>query len=386
MMARLVLAGEAIVDLVMRVPRLPERGGDVLATGSTVTAGGGFNVMAAAARQGMPVTYAGGHGTGPWGELVRAALAEEGIAALREPDPRRDTGFDVALVDDDGERTFVTRLGAEALRDAGAWDATPLEPGDFVYISGYGLVPAQSGPVLANWAATLPADVTLFLDPGPLAADIPEPPLERVLARVDWLSCNAREAALLSGAEHPVPAARRLLDRTARASILVRDGAAGCLLAERIDPAAFPRQRADKHRRRPQSAPPSLRRQFPQPRLTPFPQPQLTPAAAEAAATVISRIPAPQVDAVDTTGAGDAHSGVFLAALAEGLRPWRAAHRANAAAALSVTRAGPATGPTRAELDAWMPAAWRSREPLAAKPPGAPGARPRDARVASVTQ
>ena len=86
-MAHLVLAGEAIVDIVMRVPRLPERGGDVLATGSTVTAGGGFNVMAAAARQGLPVTYAGGHGTGPWGDLVRAALAEEGVAVLREPDP-----------------------------------------------------------------------------------------------------------------------------------------------------------------------------------------------------------------------------------------------------------------------------------------------------------
>jgi hypothetical protein len=46
--------------------------------------------------------------------------------------------------------------------------------------------------------------------------------------------------------------------------------------------------------------------------------------------------------------------GVFLAALADGLTPEDAARRANAAAALSATRAGPATSPTRAELDTWL--------------------------------
>jgi sugar/nucleoside kinase (ribokinase family) len=65
-------------------------------------------------------------------------------------------------------------------------------------------------------------------------------------------------------------------------------------------------------------------------------------------------IPAPAVTAVDTTGAGDAHSGVFLAALADGLPAADAARRANAAAALAVTRPGPATSPARAELDAWL--------------------------------
>ena len=65
---RLVFAGEALVDLLMWVPALPERGGDMLAESSSVQVGGGFNIMAAAARQGLPVVYAGGHGTGPWGE------------------------------------------------------------------------------------------------------------------------------------------------------------------------------------------------------------------------------------------------------------------------------------------------------------------------------
>ncbi|HEX8008319.1 MAG TPA: PfkB family carbohydrate kinase [Trebonia sp.] len=313
---RLVFAGEAIVDVLMRVPALPGRGGDTLAASSDVAVGGGFNVMAAAARQGLPVLYAGGHGTGPWGDLVRAALAAEGIGVFRPPDPDRDTGFDVALIEPDAERTFVTSLGAEILGLPGSWDKVPAGAGDAVYVSGYGLVPEDSGPVLGAWAAALPDSPLLFVDPGPLVTQIPEAVLLPVLARCDWWSCNQREATLLTGAQDPAEAARRLLARTARAHVIVRTGPAGCVLALRLEgtggPAAVP-----------------------------------GPAA-------VAHIPAPTVDPVDTTGAGDAHSGVFLAALADGLAPADAARRANAAAALAVTRPGPATAPARADLDAWL--------------------------------
>jgi sugar/nucleoside kinase (ribokinase family) len=195
---RLVFAGEAIVDVVMRVPAMPPRGGDVLAESSEVTAGGGVNVMAAAARLGLPVLYAGGHGTGPWGDLVRAALAAEGIGLVRPPEPDLDTGFDVAFVEPDAERTFVTHLGAEAVRGPGAWDTVPAGPGDAVYVSGYGLAAPESGIALGEWAAALPAGVLLFVDPGPLVAQIPAAVLDPVLARCDWLSCNHREGAVLA--------------------------------------------------------------------------------------------------------------------------------------------------------------------------------------------
>jgi sugar/nucleoside kinase (ribokinase family) len=318
---RLVFAGEAIVDVVMRVPALPPRGGDTLATSAEISAGGGFNVMAAAARQGLPVLYGGGHGTGPWGDVVRAALAAEGISLFRPPDPDCDTGFDVALVEPDAERTFVTHLGAEAMRGPGTWDTVPAGPGDAVYVSGYGLVDPDSGPPLGRWAASLPSGALLFLDPGPLVAQIPAAVLDPVLARCDWLSCNHREAALLANTGlanpgqsgmrspdapgDPAEAARRLLARGAAANILVRAGSAGCYVALLASPAAV-------------------------------------------------HVRAPTVTAVDTTGAGDAHSGVFLAALADGLSPLGAAARANAAAAFAVTRPGPATSPARAELDAWL--------------------------------
>jgi sugar/nucleoside kinase (ribokinase family) len=324
---RLLLAGEAIVDLVMRVPALPPRGGDLLADSSAVAVGGGFNVMAAAARQGMPVAYAGGHGTGPWGDLVRAALAIEGIEVLRDPDPRADTGFDVALVEADGERTFVTSLGAET--HPGGWEQISVRPGDAVYVSGYGLVPppralpaggcpAGSAPDdglggwaadgLGGWAAALPDGVVLFADPGPLVADIPAATLDAVLARCDWWSCNGREAVLLTGSDDPVMAARQLRGRVARsAGVIVRLGRDGCVISAATD---------------------------------------LDPVL----------VPAPSVDVVDTTGAGDAHAGAFLAGLADGLDPRTAAGRANAAAAVAVTRDGPATAPSRRELDMFLAA------------------------------
>jgi sugar/nucleoside kinase (ribokinase family) len=309
---RLVFAGEAIVDLLMWVPALPERGGDMLADAAAIEVGGGFNVMAAAVRQGLPVVYAGGHGTGPWGDKVRAALAAEGIRLLRAPDPDADTGFDVALVEIGGERTFVTALGAESLTEPGAWDLVRVRPGDAVYVSGYGLVPPGSGQLLGAWAASLPAGVLLFVDPGPLVAGIPAAVLEPVLARCDWWSCNQREAALLTGSDDPAEAARRLVRRTTRADVIVRAGPDGCVVAMRV------------------------------------------PGPGTGHGLSLGHIAAPAVAPVDSTGAGDAHSGVFLAGLAAGLTVGEAARRANAAAALTVTRTGAATSPTRAELDRFL--------------------------------
>jgi sugar/nucleoside kinase (ribokinase family) len=312
---RLIFAGQAIVDVVMRVPALPERGGDMIATSAEITAGGGFNVMAAAARQGLPVLYAGGHGTGPWGDLVRAALAAEGITILRPADPDRDTGFDVALVEPDGERTFATHLGAETLTRG--WPDVPMTPDDVVYISGYGLVGGAGSPGADSSGQSFgtplgispwPPAAQVFVDPGPLVDQIPQAVLDEVLGRCDWLSCSQREAELLTGVGEAAEAARRLLRRTDHAGVIVRTGSAGCVLAVR--------------------------------------------------GQEIVRIPAPAVEAVDTTGAGDTHAGVFIASLADGLSPAQAAARANAAAAFSVTRPGPATSPARADLDAWL-ADWR---------------------------
>lgn len=303
---RLLHLGNVVVDVVLRVPTLPEPGGDVLATGSQATAGGGFNVMAAAARQGLAVAYGGAIGTGPFAALALAACTAEGIEVLQAAKTETDTGFVVTVVDGAGERTFLTSPGAEAtLTEA---DLRPVRPaaGDAVYLSGYGLAHAGNAAALLGWLGRLGADHTVAFDPGPLAGVAPPGVLAPVLARADWLTCNARESALLTGTGDPREALRALTARLPRAGVLVRTGPDGCLLG------------------RHGSAP--------------------------------ERVPGFAVRAVDTNGAGDTHTGVFLAALASGAGPLHAVRRANAAAALAVTRPGPATGPTAAELAQFLAA------------------------------
>ncbi|MEU5088491.1 PfkB family carbohydrate kinase [Streptomyces sp. NPDC021356] len=303
MTRRLVLAGNVIADLVIEVPALPERGGDVIGTRTETTAGGGFNTLVAARRLGTEAVLAGLHGTGPHGDLVREALAAEHIVPLLPARTDGDTGFTVALIDSGGERTFVTSFGVEATLTQSDVDAVAarLRPGDLLQLSGYGLVLPGNGPLLSAFTAGLPADVTVCLDPAPLVADIPEAVLSAVLARTDWLSANAREARLLSGHEDPRAAATALRDRLAPgAGVLVRADKDGCWLAA------------------PGQAP--------------------------------THVPGFPVQAVDSNGAGDAHVGSFLALLGQGHDPLTAARGANAAAAYAVTRSGPATAPDRTEL------------------------------------
>nr|WSY57034.1 PfkB family carbohydrate kinase [Streptomyces sp. NBC_00886] len=303
MSSRLWHLGNVVVDLVLEVPALPERGGDVLATRTERTPGGGFNVMAAAARQGLPVTYAGAHGTGPFGDRARGALYAEGIDVLLAPRTEPDTGFVVCLVDADGERTFVTSPGAEATLTAVDLAELRPETGDFVYVTGYSLLYDSNRAALLDRLPGLDSTVTLVTDPGPLADEIPSGALELLLARSDWWSCNAREATLITGIDDPAEAASSLQSRLGRGSVLVRTGSDGCLL----------------HR-----------------------------------GGRLVAVPGFAVDAVDLNGAGDAHTGVFVAALARGLDPVAAAGRANAAAALAVTTPGPATAPDAARLDAFL--------------------------------
>ncbi len=66
-------------------------------------------------------------------------------------------------------------------------------------------------------------------------------------------------------------------------------------------------------------------------------------------------IPAYKVDAIDTTGAGDAFNGGLLAALSEGKNIWDAVTFANALAALSVQRLGTTPAmPSREEIDQFL--------------------------------
>jgi sugar/nucleoside kinase (ribokinase family) len=295
-MSRLLGLGSVVVDLVLDVPALPAPGGDVLAGASRTAVGGGLNALVAARTAGLPSAYAGGHGTGPFGDLVRAALSSAGVATVLAPTEGQDSGFCVVLVDPSGERTFATTIGAEGRLTADQLAGVEARPDDLVYLSGYDLA-YPHGPAIAAAVEGLPAVTEVLLDPGPLVADLDTGLLARVLARATWLSLNAREARAWTGTGDPAAAAAALLAaHPSPAGVVVRTGADGCLVVPRgLPPAVVP-------------------------------------------GVAVERV-------VDTNGAGDVHVGTFLAGLARGLTPVEAAAQANAAAAESVTHRGPGPAP-----------------------------------------
>lgn len=296
---RLLCCDTVLVDVVLSVSRIPERAGDVRAADQLVTTGGGFNAMSAAARFGQRVVYAGLLGTGPFADLAAADLAREAIEAPLERPGDLDTGICVVLVEPDGERTFVTAAGAEGRLRRRDLDALGAGAGDVVLVSGYNVMYPGEAEVYLDWLATLDEGVRVAFDPATRIADVPTAHLEAALARADWLLCNASEARALSGEADPAVAASSLA--RPGLAIVVRDGPRGCVVA-------------------------------------------LRPGGATAVEAVA-------VEAVDTNGAGDVHNGVFLAELLGGSPAATAARWANAAAAVAVTRRGPATGPTRAEVE-----------------------------------
>ena len=150
---RLFTVGSIVADIRLEVPHLPVRGGDVLASAGHISAGGGFNVLCAAARQGLRCVFAGRHGSGPYGERIRVELAREGVVAFFERAPEGDTGFCIVLVEPDGERTFVTSPGVEADLAGRRLADLRLAPQDTVFASGYDLAYLELGPAIAAWMA-----------------------------------------------------------------------------------------------------------------------------------------------------------------------------------------------------------------------------------------
>jgi sugar/nucleoside kinase (ribokinase family) len=313
-MSRLVHAGSAVVDYVYRIDMLPLPGAEKTAASYDRIAGGGFNMMVAARRTGMPVVFAGRHGTGPNGDFLRAAFATERIEVLTPPAPELDSGNCVVMVSADAERTFVSWPGAEATLCAADLAAAFLEAGDWVFTSGYPLTYPGSRDALASWIEALPPEISFVFDPTPVVSEIPKDILARVLARTSWLSCNAAEAAAIAGTADIATGAELLLSRHCphAAGLVIRSGEAGAHVLLRDGRS--------------------------------------------------QTIPGFKVAAVDTNGAGDTHIGAFVSALARGESPFAAARYANAAAAISVTRHGGSSAPTDGEINDFLAAMRPSEE------------------------
>jgi sugar/nucleoside kinase (ribokinase family) len=300
---RLFCLDTVLIDVVLKVAHLPERAGDALASEQLITTGGGFNAMSAAARHDVKVTYAGRLGVGPFSAIATASLEVEAVASPIERNSDLDTGICVVLLEPDGERSFVTSPGAEATLRPSDLESLDIRDGDYVLVSGYNIMYDDSSDMVLAWLATLPASVTIAFDPATRLADIPKANLEAVLVTATWLLCNAKEAGHLMKGD-VAESATLLASMNDRLNVVIREGPRGCVVATNHD-----------------------------------------------AATVVDGF---DTTVVDTNGAGDVHNGVFLAQLARGCDALNAARFANAAAAMSISRLGPATSPTRHEVAQWI--------------------------------
>jgi len=267
----------------------------VLATGHAAYAGGkGANQATSAARLGAKVAMVGRVGADDFGSRLVSGLNADGIDTTHVAiDDVAGTGLALINVDDSGENAISVSAGANARVTADDVAAAA----DLIGQAAVVLMQLEV-PVDAIQAAAAIARGTVILNPAP-AAVLPD----SLLDQVDILIPNESELALLSSlpVRNPGEAA------SAAAALAVKDvvitmGSQGALIV------------------------------------------------GKSGATHVVALP---VDAVDTTGAGDAFCGALAAELARGAYLEAAVRFAGRVAAISVKRHGAqASMPTRDEVGA----------------------------------
>ena len=309
---RVVLMGQILVDRVLQGARPIHGGGSEWARDGGTHVGGGFNALVAARRMGAEAISLSPIGTGPHASLITDALAREGIVDAGPRVEGADNGFCVALIDSRAERTFISTKGAETMTPANAWAdfVRTMNPGDVLYIDGYLMDHPANREAAEAALRVLPGDVRVVLDVSPVIG-IPDglPPTSLISMSTSEAASLWRHAdrkainvrSWLPAEDAPIAMATLL-----QHDVVVRAGKDGAYFTRYTDSA------------------------------------ELTSA----------HVPPLSVEAIDTNGAGDAHTGVLAACLAEGMPMERALLLANCAGALASTTVGPATCPPRAQIEA----------------------------------
>lgn len=285
------MIGSANADVVVRVERRPGPGETVLGSDTVLAAGGkGANAAVAAAKQNAQVALLGALGDDQHGELLRGSMGGAGVGLDLVRTTDRPTGAAYITVTPDGENTIVVSPGANSAVDVEQVDKAR----DAI---------AGAKVLLASLEVPLPAierAVALAREAGTRAVLNLSPVSElspQTLAALDPLVVNEHEAQWLMDGDTDL---RKLLDLGPRSAVVTL-GRAGALVIEKDN---------------------------------------------------TTEVSAPNVTAVDTTGAGDAFAGALVTQLAAGDDLVAAARRAVRVAAVSVTRPGAqASYPTRGEVD-----------------------------------
>ena len=293
-----VVVGSANVDLVYTVAAIPAPGETVIATGGSRHPGGkGANQAIAAARAGAAVTFVALLGDDDGGALLRDSLRGAGVVDATRI-TAGETGTALITVDARAENTIVVNSGANALFTSLTDDQAQLIRDAELLVLQLE-IPLET--VRAAAAVARAAGTRVLLNAAPV-----RPLPSEVLALVDVLIVNETEAAQLAGDDATDLFSRAQALTRSVPSVIITLGSAGSILLHRGD-------------------------------------------------AELTRVEAHEVEAVDTTGAGDTFCGALASALDEALDLASAARYATAASALSVQRAGAVPSiPHRKEIDSFV--------------------------------
>ena len=287
-MADVFVVGSINQDFVLSVERRPEPGETVTeAQLSKGNGGKGANQAAAAALLGASVKFLGRVGDDGFGEPLVEALADKGVdTSLIEASPDSSTGTAFITVTPDGENAITVAPGANRTLSADDVDDASDAIADARVLVAQMEVPPEVVLRAVEVAARQGTRALVNLAP---TTDISR----KLLEKLDPLVVNEHEAAFLlrervEGVEGALSAAPELLELGPRSAVITlgREGA------------VFSDGESTNH------------------------------------------LPAPKVDAVDTTGAGDAFVGALAAKLAQELPLNDAVAYAVRAGAAAVTRKG----------------------------------------------
>ncbi|RRK10322.1 ribokinase [Lactiplantibacillus garii] len=192
-MSRALILGAVFVDVVVNVPTLPTSGADV--TGEAVAShvgGCAYNVYGAVRAAGQIAELFVPVGIGEQAATVRADFERNGIPVTL-PVETGDNGWDLALVEPDGERSFLTIDGVEQCWQPAWFDRLDLTSYDYFYISGYELENPISAQVILQALAQRHSQAYVVFDPSPRVTHLPADCRDAILSDRVMVHCNEAE-------------------------------------------------------------------------------------------------------------------------------------------------------------------------------------------------
>jgi sugar/nucleoside kinase (ribokinase family) len=230
--ARVLVVGDAMLDVIVQPMAPVAPTSDTPANVRLSRGGAAANVAVALASFGLEVHYVGVIGDDPYGLLFADDLARNGVT-VQLAKTRGPTGVVVALIAPDGQRSMLTDRGVNGLLTIDAVRSALGQPFDHLHVSGYTLLDERTRDAgTSAIALAREREMTTSVDVcsvGPLAT-VTAPTFLQAAIGATMLFANEEEAMMLAGTGDVYEAATLLARHFEE--VLVTRGREGALVAQ----------------------------------------------------------------------------------------------------------------------------------------------------------